>query len=78
MVQLLTHTVNPFRICDSCRNLDREIDTAVDHDLPSLAVININATSTCDCRLRVGFARECVRMLVHAKAKSPPKQRLVT
>ncbi|MBY0351789.1 hypothetical protein, partial [Tabrizicola sp.] len=43
----------------------------------SKALVDINATSTCDCGLHTGFACECLRMRSSAETKIPPKQRLV-
>jgi len=38
----------------------------------------INTTSTCDCRLRAGLACESVRMLMFARTKVTPEQRLTS
>ena len=38
----------------------------------------INTTSTYDCGLRAGLARESVRMLMFARTKITPDQRLAS
>jgi hypothetical protein len=51
--------------------------TVPDHDPVRPGTGYINATSTCDCTLRAGFAVEPVRMLMGAGVKIAPDQRLV-
>ena len=36
----------------------------------------INATSTCDCAFRAGFAGQSVRVPTDARVKNSPEQRL--
>ena len=36
----------------------------------------INATSTCDCTFRAGFAGQCVRVPMAARVKTAQEQRL--
>lgn len=43
-----------------------------------VTVDDINATSTCDCWHRAGLACESVRMLMFARTKATPEQRLAS
>lgn len=48
----------------------------LDHDLAEQIIGYINATSTCDCTFRAGFARQSVQVPMDARVKDVPDQRL--
>ena len=47
-----------------------------DQDLAGRRTGQINATSTCECAFRAGFAGHCGRMLMFVGMKIAPDQRL--
>lgn len=49
-----------------------------DDDFRGVRVAYINTTSTCDCGLRAGLACEPMRVLLFARVKITPEQRLAS